>query len=355
MLRSLNESFGGKRICGIWRMGARASEIPTTGDYPALGLNDIDPSDPVGTEYSVQIKSLSAGTMDVDEYTAFTFTPPSPSYTGTITGTQTVSKTSAAPYDETFSFAYAAAGTSVSSDLTASYSVGAWVSSDQTASYNVLAFVSADLGATYSVNTSLTPVSSDLTASYAVSSYVSADLVASYVISAWVSSDLTAAYNVAVGGSLVSADLVGSYGVSAYVSADLHGTYSVLSDAVILIPNTNQFYKGKARTRIYTRNMNFTPKRYTENEVFTVDYADDLADGETILSAAWSISTVDGTDPAAASMISGSAQITGSIVCQRITGGVPGVRYAPICTAQTSMGQKLVLPEYGMGQLEVTL
>jgi hypothetical protein len=38
-----------------------------------------------------------------------------------------------------------------------------------------------------------------------------------------------------------------------------------------------------------------------------------------------------------------------------IGSGVPGVRYAPICTAQTSNGQTLILPEYGNGQLEVTL
>jgi len=54
-------------------------------------------------------------------------------------------------------------------------------------------------------------------------------------------------------------------------------------------------------------------------------------------------------------MIQGQAVINGSAVSQIITGGVPGVRYAPICTAQTSAGQTLVLPVYGDGQVEVTL
>jgi hypothetical protein len=54
-------------------------------------------------------------------------------------------------------------------------------------------------------------------------------------------------------------------------------------------------------------------------------------------------------------MIVGAASIDGGKVSQMIGSGVPGVRYAPICTAQTSNGQTLILPEYGNGQLEVTL
>jgi len=34
---------------------------------------------------------------------------------------------------------------------------------------------------------------------------------------------------------------------------------------------------------------------------------------------------------------------------------VPGLRYAPTCTAMTSDGQTLVLPEYGQGYLDITL
>lgn len=102
---------------------------------------------------------------------------------------------------------------------------------------------------------------------------------------------------------------------------------------------------------------NFTPKRAVEVEIFTVNFAPLLAPGETLLagSAVWTISPVDGQDPGAGAMIVGAASITGALVSQMIGGGVPDVRYAPICTVQTSLGQKLVLPDYGDGQLEITL
>lgn len=101
--------------------------------------------------------------------------------------------------------------------------------------------------------------------------------------------------------------------------------------------------------------MNFTPMRVTEAEIFTVDFSALLAPGETISSSVWAITVVDGQDPAAAAMIVGAASISGATSSQLIRGRVPGVRYAPICTVQTSLGQTLVLPEYGAGMLEVTL
>lgn len=100
--------------------------------------------------------------------------------------------------------------------------------------------------------------------------------------------------------------------------------------------------------------MNFTPKRFNEVEVFTVDFSLLLASGETISSAAWSITVVQGADANAATMIQGAASISGSKVSQKISGGVPGARYAPTCTVQTSNGQTLVLPDAGLGHLSVT-
>lgn len=101
--------------------------------------------------------------------------------------------------------------------------------------------------------------------------------------------------------------------------------------------------------------MNFSPKRAAETEIFTIDYANDLAPGETIIAAVWTSSVVDGIDPNPSATIQGIASISGTKVSNKITAGLPGVRYAPICTAQTSLGQVLVLPEYGDGQLEITL
>lgn len=100
--------------------------------------------------------------------------------------------------------------------------------------------------------------------------------------------------------------------------------------------------------------MNFSPKRATETEILTVDFAALLATGETIASAVWTSTVVSGSDTNPSAMIQGTASISGSKVSQVITAGVPGARYAPICTAQTST-QTLVLPEYGDGLLEVTL
>lgn len=101
--------------------------------------------------------------------------------------------------------------------------------------------------------------------------------------------------------------------------------------------------------------MSFDPKRAAESEIFTVDFGPRLALGVTIASPVWSITPVDGADPAAASMIIGSASLSGTTSSQIIGGGVPGIRYAPICTVHASDGQILVEPQYGQGHLDITL
>jgi len=121
------------------------------------------------------------------------------------------------------------------------------------------------------------------------------------------------------------------------------------------IPTDYTFNAGHQRIRLYIGQQgNFTPKRAAEIEIFGVDFSDELAPGEAIVSAAWSVTPVDGVDPAANAMIQGGEQLIGSISAQRIGGGVPGVRYAPICTAQTSMGQTIVLPEVSFGELYIS-
>lgn len=106
--------------------------------------------------------------------------------------------------------------------------------------------------------------------------------------------------------------------------------------------------------------MNFSPKRAAETEIFTVDFANSLAPGETILVDAghapiWTATVAAGQDATPNAIVQGAASVSGSKVSALLTAGVPGVRYAPICTAQTSLGQTLVLPEYGDGLLDVTL
>lgn len=98
----------------------------------------------------------------------------------------------------------------------------------------------------------------------------------------------------------------------------------------------------------------FTSKRVGETEVFTVDYTKNLNVGETIVSAVWTNSVKTGIDVSPNSMIQGVATIAGPLVSNKITGGIAGVYYAPICTATTSLGQVIVLPEPPNGALLVT-
>lgn len=106
--------------------------------------------------------------------------------------------------------------------------------------------------------------------------------------------------------------------------------------------------------------MNFSPKRAAETEIFTVDYASMLAAGETIRTDAghtpiWTATVSAGADASPNAIVQGLPSVSGSTVSTLLTAGLPGVRYAPICTAQTSLGQTLVLPVYGDGLLDVTL
>jgi hypothetical protein len=101
--------------------------------------------------------------------------------------------------------------------------------------------------------------------------------------------------------------------------------------------------------------MDFSAKRVSEKVVLSVDFADskDLAVGETIVSAAWSNSVHAGNDPFPNAMISGAPTLAGTKILQLVIDGIAGTRYYPICTAQTSGGQVLILPLPGEGLLLV--
>jgi hypothetical protein len=99
--------------------------------------------------------------------------------------------------------------------------------------------------------------------------------------------------------------------------------------------------------------MDFTPKRVGESEVLTVDFVDLLGVGETIVSASWSMRLKAGNDLAASSMIQGPSTTIGTKVSQMVTAGVAGVLYEPLCTALTSLGQTVELPDPGEGLLMV--
>lgn len=97
--------------------------------------------------------------------------------------------------------------------------------------------------------------------------------------------------------------------------------------------------------------MNFSAKGIDEAEWFGFDFSPRLASGETIQSATFAIAAVDGSDPAAPSMLQGVAMIDGATVRQKVTGGVAGLTYRLSAHITTSNGQTLVEPVGDTGAL----
>ncbi len=84
------------------------------------------------------------------------------------------------------------------------------------------------------------------------------------------------------------------------------------------------------------------PAKYQgEMKNVTFDFTSYLAISETISTQSVSVAVYSGTDPAPASLISGSASASGAVVTQAITGGVVGVMYTLLCTITTSAAQTL--------------
>lgn len=104
---------------------------------------------------------------------------------------------------------------------------------------------------------------------------------------------------------------------------------------------------------LYSDQKVFPKKRSIERIVMTVDFANQLADGETITEAEWHVEAAGNPGVDIYGMDYGLAVVNGTKVMQLITGGEPGSSYEPYCLASTSGFQKLTLPEPGMGVLRV--
>lgn len=76
------------------------------------------------------------------------------------------------------------------------------------------------------------------------------------------------------------------------------------------------------------------------------DFLSDLQAGETLTGATVVMSVYSGTDASPASMLSGAAGSSGTIVTQKLTGGVLGVIYEALVTATTTLGQTLQQVSY---------
>lgn len=87
-------------------------------------------------------------------------------------------------------------------------------------------------------------------------------------------------------------------------------------------------------------------KTSAETKVYSFDFADYLAEGETIDSAEVTLEVYSGEDSDPAAMLNGAAAIDGSSVLQSLQLGTEGVLYEATCEAETSEGQTLTLSGY---------
>jgi len=85
------------------------------------------------------------------------------------------------------------------------------------------------------------------------------------------------------------------------------------------------------------------PKLAGAIQNYTFDFAALLGASETISTKAVTATVYSGTDATPAAIVSGAATSAGSIVTQKITGGVLGVMYELLCQITTSAGQTLQL------------
>lgn len=86
------------------------------------------------------------------------------------------------------------------------------------------------------------------------------------------------------------------------------------------------------------------PVAATVDAVF--DFLGQIPQGDTLASAACTISVWTGTDPSPGSILSGSATVAGTQATQRLTGGLSGVIYLLACIATLTSG--LQIPQQGL-------
>lgn len=88
---------------------------------------------------------------------------------------------------------------------------------------------------------------------------------------------------------------------------------------------------------------NFSPKTAREVQIFGFDFSSVLATGETISSTTVVQSTPKGKANSGTLFLSGTANIDGTSVTQKVGGGISGDVYILECTINTSLGQVFVL------------
>jgi hypothetical protein len=312
----------GTDTIGTGGFGVLGSSIPSSGtNGPGYTYNDLSLPADAGKEICGRITTWpSSGTLYAYEDTSFTFT-------------------GAADGSYTFQYQLYVDGASVGSPATVSLAVGDGSATAAGAACDGISSISpgaaSGTSAGSAAGAALTGVSTISGGSASGTSSGSTSGATLTGTSAITSGSATGSSPGAVSG----ATLIG-------VSTIAAGLASGNVDSIVA--NPSQIYIAGSR-------MHFRPKRFSEVEVLTVDFAPLLAVGEVIISASWTITTLTGRDSNPGAMIRGSAYIGGTKVSQMIGAGVAGVRYAPVCLVQTSNGQTLALPEFSYGVLEVTL
>jgi hypothetical protein len=97
--------------------------------------------------------------------------------------------------------------------------------------------------------------------------------------------------------------------------------------------------------------IDFDPTDGSEIEYYTLNFINDLVAGEMITQATWSIAVVTGTDPSAASRISGTAEIdpTGTMTSQQFANLLNTVKYRLTANVLTNFGNSKSLWSHAPG------
>lgn len=94
----------------------------------------------------------------------------------------------------------------------------------------------------------------------------------------------------------------------------------------------------------------FHPNDVGESAEYSFDFARDLEDGDSIVSAAWSCWAEEGTDASASSRLSGSASVSGTKTTQRVDGLLADVKYGLQAIVTTTLGNTVSLFSYVKSQ-----
>jgi len=89
-----------------------------------------------------------------------------------------------------------------------------------------------------------------------------------------------------------------------------------------------------------------TSKKTGEIANVTFNFLSSLGASETISTQSVTATVYSGTDASPSSIISGSATASGTVVTQKLTGGVSGVIYQLLCSITTSLSQTLQQSSY---------